>query len=235
MPRSRPSFRALQCLYGASPFIITRTARCVLYYNTILPRGPAARPRWIPPACGASPALSPVPRHRNVWPLHRHSGGASMLPRDPHGSPEGPTSSRLDRDRTFAVRTPHRGRLRFSPCTPIDPPAPRLRRTSQRAFAPFGNLTNPPRIGCAPAFRRWITTPLRLRASSGRPVFRHRLRAREMSVLPMQSHRPSVRRLDLRQAVSPPARRPGTVPGSGTNGVRWDLMPSECGQEYFTQ
>ena len=58
---------------------------------------------------------------------------------------------------------PHRAgwRLRLSPCTPIDPPAPRLRRTSQRAFAPFGNLTNPPRIGCAPAFRRWTTTPLR--------------------------------------------------------------------------
>lgn len=63
---------------------------------------------------------------------------------------------------------PHRAgrRLRLSPCTPIDPPAPRLRRTSQRAFAPFGNLTNPPRIGCAPAFRRWTTTGVSAPASS---------------------------------------------------------------------
>lgn len=79
---SRP-VRVLQCLDRASPVTVRRTARCVLYYNTILARGPAARPRCIPPACGASPASSRVLRHRNVWPLHRHSEERSCSPEIP--------------------------------------------------------------------------------------------------------------------------------------------------------
>jgi len=41
-----------------APLPIRLIARCVLYYNTILARGPAARPRCIPPAHGAIQALS---------------------------------------------------------------------------------------------------------------------------------------------------------------------------------
>ena len=105
MPRSRPSFRALQCLNGASPSIITRTARCVLYYNTscqgVPLRAPVGSPR---PAALHRPdhfIEGRFQRQRNVWPLHRHSGGASRLPQDPHGQRVAvgsrPGSCRLDR------------------------------------------------------------------------------------------------------------------------------------------
>ena len=57
------------------------------------------------------------------------------------------------------------GRLR-SPLDPIEqggdlrsPPAP---PSTKGRSCPPGPLTNPPRIGCAPAFPRWTTTQLRL-------------------------------------------------------------------------
>ena len=114
--------------------LIGRDKRALLNafaYPTISARGPAARPRCIPPACGALPASShqrtsgpyrrsitrgrlrspcthrhsgriaapvnplaglealpapPAPNHGGpLWPVQRHSGGASKLPRDPHG------------------------------------------------------------------------------------------------------------------------------------------------------
>ena len=58
--RRLPEKAVLEQLVG-----LRATARCVLYYNTILARGPAARPRCIPPASGSFRALNPFQSHKD--------------------------------------------------------------------------------------------------------------------------------------------------------------------------
>lgn len=188
---SRPSFSALQCLYGASPFVIRRTARCVLYYNTILPRGPAARPRWIPPACGASPASSLVPRQRNVWPLHHHSRERSC-------SPENPMTISLRPVEISLSPGPHR---------PGGVPAPLDPRPTLRGLDARQRFAAGPRAGVSPpaSSKGDVGSPFAIPSTS----LRRRLRR----------GKPGVRRLDPRQGVSTPARRPRTAPGGGLSSV----------------
>ena len=91
---------------------------------------PRAKPRGSTKAaqscqgCVPPPVEPPAQRLVVASPVR----GAFLLPRHPHD--QGATSlSPLD--------TPsNRAELSRSPCTPID----------QRAFVPFGNLTNPPRV-----------------------------------------------------------------------------------------
>ncbi len=80
-------------------------ARCALYYNAILPKGPAARPCWIPPAwriSGIEPSCTSETYRRfitrrtwryalstctepctNVWPFDYHLREPSSSPKNP--------------------------------------------------------------------------------------------------------------------------------------------------------
>lgn len=152
-----------------------------------LAKGARCAPPLDPPDCGASRASSPFPRHptvspvdhsqgdvalpctpsirrayrrplnptRIVWPLHRHSGRSLRAP--PRPPWPGRRRSPLDPIDQRACHGP------LEPSTRLVPPGPHhgfAHGDDQGAFEPLGSLTNPARVGCAPAFRRW--TPTRL-------------------------------------------------------------------------
>ncbi len=71
------------------PLALTPNARCVLYYKTILARGPAARPRCIPPACGPPPS---APVRQVLFPGPTAHAGTSAKRADGSASVSGPAT-----------------------------------------------------------------------------------------------------------------------------------------------
>lgn len=114
-------------------------------------RGPAARPRCIPPAHGSSRASSPFRSQQTVSPVD-HSQGHFALPApiDSEGVPAPETP-----DHFMETNRPPFGYRHFMETTSSRPgkgafalPFPWTHPIDQGAFEPLGTLTNPARIGC---------------------------------------------------------------------------------------
>ena len=148
------------------------SARCVLYYSTILARGPAARPRCIPPACGASRSHLPPPmprrsrepdqRQRNVLPFHHSQASgrctAAQGSRRAPPRPPWPTCRRWITTGVFAPLDPRpihgdQPCAVWMPIRSFEDPIP----TTKKPPCSLETWVNLAQVGCAPAFRLWIT------------------------------------------------------------------------------
>ena len=147
---------------------IARTARCVLYYNTILARGPAptlrvCAPPLHPPGHGSSWALNPPePADRIAGQPLAGRLRSPLHPIDPfrmirgYRAPEptrtvrplhhqsGERSCSPDTPMTISWRRLHRDQGRELSRSPSHGPIP----STKGRVTPLGTPTNPSRIGC---------------------------------------------------------------------------------------
>ena len=92
-----------------------------VYCSTILARGPAARPRCIPPAFGAPVALSPLPHHQNVPPFY-HSQASGCCITSQESVPAAPDTPMTRAAFHSPLDPSTKGRIQLSLWKPIDQP-----------------------------------------------------------------------------------------------------------------